>query len=68
MILLLSSTYEVHQLDRIAVLESGICKARAANDLPIELHHDHARIQIQLAQQIGERCRAFNQPGFTVHG
>jgi hypothetical protein len=68
MILLLSSADEVHQLDRIAVLESGICKARAANDLPIELLHDHARVQIQLAQKIGERCRAFNRSGFAVHG
>jgi len=39
-----------------------------ANDLPIELHHNHPRVEFELAQEIGESRRTLDDPWVAVHG
>gem|GEM_PF-6111110 len=58
----------MHQFNRIAVLNLGLGEPWATNDLPIELHHNHPRVEFELAQEIGESRRTLDDPWVAVHG
>src|SRR4051794_30441772 len=62
-----ASADEMHQLHTVAVREAGVRQSRPADDLPIELDHHCAGIQLELLEQIRQRRRSGDCAGLSVH-
>lgn len=57
----------MYQLDRIAILQADLGYLRPTDNLPVQLYHDHSRVEAELVEQVRDRGRARDPPGFAVH-
>ena len=55
------------QLDGITIPKAHVADPGATDDFPVQFHHDHARIERQMRQQIGDRRRPGNGSRLAVH-
>src|SRR5690348_11628911 len=62
----LPSADEMHQLDRIAIADTGVTQPRAPNDFAIELDHDRPRVEPEVSEQVEERDGTRDPTPFAV--
>src|SRR5215213_6413288 len=62
-----SSSDEVHQFEGIAGSQRDLIQMRAADDLPVELHHHCSRVEVQLVEQVGNGGWTGYPPGLPVY-
>src|SRR5690554_2448596 len=61
-----ASTHEVHELDRVAFVDRGFLVPVPLEDLPVELDHHHAGLEVEGFQKRAHGLSARHMTRFTV--